>query len=381
MDIRVLNSIDECDASLWDGLYNSPYPFLQHRFLSLLEHSGSASTTTGWQPCHLLLTEKRRTIGALPMYLKHHSWGEYVFDWTWAEAYQRQNMAYYPKLLSAVPFTPAVGPRLALTPKTELARVAPLLLSAIHKLADDKGISSWHLLFAEPDLISAMEKSGALLRSNVQYLWENRGYRHFDDFLAALSSRKRKNISRERRELANKGLTVRRLCNREITADWWEFFYQVYHSTYHKHSGNQGYLTEAFFNNLGEVMDGQLMMAVAERDGVKVAAALFFYDDASLYGRYWGCIQEYDFLHFELCYYQGIEFAIEVGLAHFDAGAQGEHKVRRGFEPRENCSAHWISNVDFAMAIKRFVTEERQYVLDYIQDTRRQLPYKSDSGG
>ena len=381
MDIRVLNSIDECDASVWDELYNSSYPFLQHRFLSLLEHSGSASTATGWEPCHLLLTEKRRTIGALPMYLKHHSWGEYVFDWTWAEAYQRQNIGYYPKLLSAVPFTPAVGPRLALAPNIELARIAPLLLSAIHKLADDKDISSWHLLFAEPTLIQAMGKAGALLRSNVQYLWENRGYRHFDDFLAALSSRKRKNISRERRELANKGLTVRRLCNREITPEWWEFFYQVYHSTYHKHSGNQGYLTKSFFDRLGEVMDGQLMMAVAERDDVKVAAALFFYDDESLYGRYWGCIQEYDFLHFELCYYQGIEFAIEADLAHFDAGAQGEHKVRRGFEPRENCSAHWIRNVDFAIAIKRFVTEERQYVLDYIQDTRRQLPYKTDNGG
>ncbi|TNF03602.1 MAG: GNAT family N-acetyltransferase, partial [Gammaproteobacteria bacterium] len=244
MDIRVLNSIDECDASLWDGLYNSSYPFLQHRFLSLLEHSGSASTATGWKPCHLLLTEQKQTVGALPLYLKYHSWGEYVFDWTWAEAYQRQNMEYYPKLLSAVPFTPAVGPRLALAPQTELARVAPMLLSAIHQLADDKGASSWHLLFSEPTLISAMDQSGALLRSNVQYLWENRDYGDFNDFLAALSSRKRKNISRERRELTKQGLNVTRLCNQDITAEWWDFFYQVYHSTYHKHSGNQGYLTE-----------------------------------------------------------------------------------------------------------------------------------------
>ncbi|TNE79671.1 MAG: N-acetyltransferase [Gammaproteobacteria bacterium] len=380
MQIQVLNSIDECAAKNWDGLFNSRYPFMQHRFLSLLEHSGSACTATGWQPCHLLLTAGGQTVGAMPLYLKSHSWGEYVFDWTWAEAYQRQRLNYYPKLLTAVPFTPAIGPRLALSPDAELASIAPRLLSAVHQLADQRDASSWHLLFSDPALVTALEEAGGILRSTVQYLWHNRGYRDFQDFLDALASRKRKNISRERKGLRKQGLTVRRLYNADISADWWDFFYHVYHNTYHKHSGNQGYLTDRFFQTLGTMMDGQLMMAVAELDGEKVAAALFFYDDEHLYGRYWGCTREYDFLHFELCYYQGIEFAIEAQLKYFDAGAQGEHKVRRGFEPLENRSVHWVRHMDFALAIKRFVTEERQYVLNYIQETRCQLPYKADSG-
>ncbi|WP_461519971.1 GNAT family N-acetyltransferase [Porticoccus sp.] len=377
MDIRILDSIDQCDAKDWDGLFNNSYPFLQHRFLSLLERSGSACTSTGWQPHHLLISEDELPVAAMPLYLKSHSWGEYVFDWSWAEAYQRQQLDYYPKLLTAVPFTPAIGPRLALSPQTELATVTPYLLTAIQQLADQQGASGWHLLFPEPHLTAAMQDAGGMLRSGVQYLWQNRDYGNFEDFLAALSSRKRKNISRERSGLQQQGLRVYRLSNDEITADWWEFFFQVYHNTYLKHSGNSGYLTQHFFRALGEVMSGQLMMAVAEKGDEKVAAALFFYDEGNLYGRYWGCTQEYDFLHFELCYYQGIEFAIDAKLARFDAGAQGEHKVRRGFEPMETCSVHWIRRPDFSAAIKRFVLEERQYVLDYIQETRRQLPYKA----
>jgi len=377
LDIRVLTSMTDCRADLWDGLFDSQYPFTQHRFLSLLERSGSACAATGWQPCHLLLGDEARPFGAMPLYLKGHSWGEYVFDWTWAEAYQRQGLPYYPKLLTAIPFTPAIGPRLALDSEESLSGTAPALLEAIHQLADRQGASSWHLLFSDAALVQALEVAGGILRSTVQYLWFNRDYRDFEDFLDALASRKRKGIRRERKELRNQGLSVRRLCNREIDADWWDFFYRVYHNTYHKHSGNQGYLTRAFFEELGSVMDGQLMMAVAEKGGEKVAAALFFYDDDNLYGRYWGCVREYDYLHFELCYYQGIEFAIASGLKCFDAGAQGEHKVRRGFEPVENRSVHWIRHMDFALAIKRFVTEEQRYVLDYIEETRRNLPYKS----
>ena len=377
MDIRVLNSIDQCDARDWDSLFGSDYPFLQHRFLSLLERSGSACTHTGWHPQHLLLSQDGVNVAALPLYRKSHSRGEYVFDWTWAEAYHGHRLDYYPKLLSAVPFTPAAGPRLGLLPGISLSDISPPLLTAIQQLADQQGASGWHLLFPHADLSDSMNAAGAMLRSGVQYLWNNSNYRDFADFTDTFSSRKRKNIHRERRACNDSGLHIERLTGPQISADWWEFFFALYHRTYFKHSGNSGYLTQAFFHQLGQTMSDQVMMVVAMEGQEKVAAALFFHDRKNLYGRYWGCTREYDFLHFELCYYQGIEFAIEQGLNRFDAGAQGEHKIKRGFEPTENCSVHWIRHPDFACAIGRFLKEERQYVLNYIQEARRQLPYKS----
>lgn len=377
LDIRLLDSIDQCDPELWDSLFNSSYPFLKHRFLSLLERSGSVSEMTGWQPSHLLLTDQEQVVAAMPLYLKSHSWGEYVFDWSWAEAYEQKLVSYYPKLLSAVPFTPAIGPRLGLAHGRTLDEVAPQLLNQLQLLARKRHISGWHLLFPEPPLIDALKRAGCITRSTIQYLWENRGYASFDDFLDALASRKRKGINRERSEVRHLGLQVRRLCDEEITPEWWSFFCQVYRNTYLKHSGNQGYLTQAFFQKLGETMRGQVMLAVAERGEQKIAAALFFHDDENLYGRYWGCVEEHDYLHFELCYYQGIEFAIERKLPRFDAGAQGEHKVRRGFVPREILSVHWIKHPEFSSAISRYVAAERRYVLDYIQEACGQLPYKA----
>ncbi|WP_438951886.1 GNAT family N-acetyltransferase [Porticoccus sp.] len=377
MDIRVLDSIDQCDAGAWDALFNSDYPFLQHRFLSLLERSGSACANTGWHPQHLLLNEGEVTVAALPLYRKTHSRGEYVFDWGWAEAYRGHRLDYYPKLLSAVPFTPAAGPRLGLLPGISLSEISPLLLTTIQQLADQQRASGWHLLFPPAELSKSMKTAGAMLRSGIQYLWNNSDYRDFADFTDTFPSRKRKNIHRERRVCNGGGLFVERLTGTQISADWWEFFFVLYHSTYIKHSGNSGYLTQAFFHQLGQIMSDQVMMAVATEGQEKVAAALFFHDRENLYGRYWGCTREYDFLHFELCYYQGIEFAIERGLSRFDAGAQGEHKIKRGFEPTENCSVHWIRHPDFATAIGRFLKEERQYVLNYIQEARRQLPYKT----
>ena len=377
MDIRVLDSIDQCDARDWDTLFDSDYPFLQHRFLSLLENSGSACTQTGWHPQHLLLSQDEVTVAALPLYRKTHSRGEYVFDWAWAEAYHGRRLDYYPKLLSAVPFTPACGPRLGLLPGISLSDISPILLTAIQQLAGQQGATGWHLLFPHATLSDALQTAGGMLRSGVQYLWNNRDYRDFTDFTDTFSSRKRKNINRERHTLRRAGLLVERLTGEQISADWWEFFFVLHHRTYLKHSGNSGYLTQAFFHQLGQIMPDQVMMVVAMEGDEKVAAALFFHDQNNLYGRYWGCTREYDFLHFELCYYQGIEFAIERGLGTFDAGAQGEHKIKRGFEPTENCSVHWIRHPDFAYAIGRFLKEERQYVLNYIQEARRQLPYKS----
>ncbi|MEH6468899.1 MAG: GNAT family N-acetyltransferase [Porticoccus sp.] len=381
IDTRILSSIDECPSTQWDRLFTDDYPFLQHRFLSLLESSGSVCTETGWEPRHLLLEQAGEPIAALPLYLKSHSWGEYVFDWSWADAYQNHGLDYYPKLLTAVPFTPATGPRLGLGSGIVPSDVLPSLFNTIQEIAENNNLSSWHLLFPNQPLATAGAGAGAQMmsRTGVQYHWINANYRDFADFTDTFSSRKRKNLYRERRSVSQQALSIQRLTGERITSDWWAFFYQMYQRTYLKRNGTGGYLTEAFFQQLGQVMGDQLMMAVAQdEEGNKIAAALFFYDNQTLYGRYWGCIRECDSLHFELCYYQGIEFAIERGLSRFDAGAQGEHKIKRGFEPVETHSLHWIKHPEFSAAIRRFLAQEKQHIGHYIIEAKQQLPYRSD---
>lgn len=378
IETRVLQSIDDCTSTQWGELFANDYPFLQHRFLSLLESSGSVCSKTGWEPRHLLLEQGGKPIAALPLYLKNHSWGEYVFDWSWADAYQHNGLDYYPKLLSAVPFTPATGPRLGLASGIEPSDILPSLFNTIKEMAEHNNLSSWHLLFPNQQL-STIKKMAVMQRTGVQYHWINADYATFSDFTDTFSSRKRKNLNRERRSVAQQQLNIQRLTGEDITPDWWKFFYLMYQRTYLKRNGTSGYLTEAFFQQLGQVMGDQLMMAVAQDEkGQKIAAALFFYDSKTLYGRYWGCIREYDSLHFELCYYQGIEFSIEHGLSHFDAGAQGEHKIKRGFEPVETRSFHWIKHPEFSAAISRFLVQERQQIRRYITEATQQLPYRSD---
>jgi predicted N-acyltransferase len=379
IDTRILSSINECPSTQWDRLFTEDYPFLQHRFLSLLESSGSVCTETGWEPRHLLLEQDGKPIAALPLYLKNHSWGEYVFDWSWADAYQNHDLNYYPKLLTAVPFTPATGPRLGLAAGIDPTDVLPSLFNTLQEMAEHANLSSWHLLFPNQPLVTALAGAQMLSRTGVQYHWINANYRDFTDFTDTFSSRKRKNLYRERRSVSQQGLSIQRLTGEQITLDWWEFFYQMYQRTYLKRNGTGGYLTETFFQQLGRVMSDQLMMAVAQdEEGNKIAAALFFYDNQTLYGRYWGCIRECDSLHFELCYYQGIEFAIERGLSRFDAGAQGEHKIKRGFEPVETYSFHWIKHPEFSAAIRRFLDQEKQHIGRYIIEAKQQLPYRSD---
>jgi len=347
--------------------------------LSLLESSGSVCAETGWEPKHLLLEQDGKPVAALPLYLKNHSWGEYVFDWSWAEAYQNHGIAYYPKLLTAVPFTPATGPRLGLASEISPSDVLPSLLNTIQEIAEHHDVSSWHLLFPDQQLTTAMNGVEMMRRTGVQYHWINDNYGDFNDFTGTFSSRKRKNLHRERRSVAQQNLHIQRLTSENITPDWWEFFYLMYQRTYLKRNGTGGYLTQEFFQQLGQVMCDQLMMTVAQDEaGNKIAAALFFYDSQTLYGRYWGCIRECDSLHFELCYYQGVEFAIELGLSRFDAGAQGEHKIKRGFVPVETCSLHWIKHPEFSAAISRFLTQEKQHITHYILEAKQQLPYRSD---
>lgn len=353
------------------------YPFLRPEFLDALEDSESAVSATGWRPQHLRVGGGTTGTAFMPLYLKSHSMGEYVFDWGWADAYRRNGLAYYPKLLTAIPFTPATGPRVRFSPGADRPALVAELTDRVLELARERELSSWHLLFPDEQHLELFRDERLLLRRGVQYHWFNRGYHSFDDFLSALTSRKRKSLRKERRQVAEQGLTTERLTGEALTPDLLEEFWLFYQRTYLKRSGSTGYLTGEFFTRLGETLADQTLLVVARDRGQLVAAALYFFDDETLFGRYWGCLAEYDRLHFELCYYQGIDFAIERGLNKFDAGAQGEHKVIRGFEPVVTHSLHWIAEPAFEQAIARFLAEESRYIDMHLEQAREALPYKS----
>lgn len=355
------------------------YPFIRPDFFSLLEDSGSAVPSTGWEPCHQSIEEGSHTLAFLPLYAKAHSYGEYVFDWAWADAYHRNGLNYYPKLLTAIPFTPASGPRARFAEGVDEKAAARRLIKRVLQVADDKGASSWHLLFPDEQHLNLFQDSRLLHRTGVQYHWFNRHYENFDHFLDSFNSRKRKMVRKERRQVAGQKFIIERLTGEMITPDVWRLFALFYQRTYLKRSGSRGYLTPDFFRLVGQQLAEQCLMVVARLDNEIVAAAFYLFDDENLYGRYWGCLKEFDFLHFELCYYQGIEFAIEKSLAKFDAGAQGEHKIVRGFEPVITHSLHWIREPAFADAIARFLAEERGYIEEHFHQAAEMLPYKTES--
>ncbi|UTW44704.1 N-acetyltransferase [bacterium SCSIO 12696] len=378
MDVDFCTSINGISADCWNHLLGCDYPFLQHRFLAALENSGSVCEDTGWQPRHLLLRDNNTPVAALPLYEKHHSWGEYVFDWSWADAYQRLQLPYYPKLLSAVPFTPATGPRLLMAPGCDTNTIIENMGAAIRDVAEQQEHSGFHLLFPNPEQDQQLRNLDFLQRrTGTQFHWLNRGYRCFDDFLSGFKARKRKTVQAERRKVAEHKLVLERLTGEQLNHSLWDQFYPLYHRTYLKRSGGTGYLNRDFFERIGNTMAEQIMVATArDADGSLVAAALFFHDQNTLYGRYWGTAMELDGLHFELCYYQGIEYAIEKGLQRFDAGAQGEHKIRRGFEPVETCSYHWLADERFNHAIADFLAQETAMNTRYMEDAGQYLPYK-----
>ena len=365
-------SIDAIDPDHWDALCDPGYPFLRHAFLLALETSRSVSPENGWQPVHLELMQDDTCVLVMPLYLKSHSWGEYVFDWAWADAYQRNGLAYYPKLLNAIPFTPATGPRYGTSlPAREAARLLPNLLDQVMQQFK---ASSWHSLFPEQQVADAMPPD-VLNRSGCQYHWFNHGYNDFEQFLSRFTSRKRKAVKRERRKVSEQGVTLQRLTGQQIQTEHLECFYQFYQSTYLKR-GRQGYLSAAFFQQLLQTMPEQILLVLAEHTGTPVAAALYFKGNDTLYGRYWGCSADHDSLHFEACYYQGIEFCIEHGLNHFDPGAQGEHKIQRGFEPIRTRSLHRIADPRFAQAIEDFIEEERALMEQQIAELTTWLPFR-----
>ena len=354
---RVAPGVGAIPGEAWDALAGTANPFVSHAFLTALEDSGSVGTGTGWSPLPIVIEDARGTLlAALPAYLKEHSQGEYVFDHAWADAWHRAGGSYYPKLQVAVPFTPATGPRLLLADE---AHAAPLLRAA-ERLCAQHGLSSAHATFIEPAQLPLFERAGWLLRSDIQFHWHNRGYASFEDFLAGLSSRKRKDLRKERAR-AQQGVEIRHLTGGEIRPEHWDAFWVFYQDTGARKWGRP-YLTREAFDLFGERMAGRVLLVLAFEDGAPIAGALNFVGEEALYGRYWGCTRDKPFLHFELCYYQAIEAAIARGLARVEAGAQGPHKLARGYEPVETWSAHWLADPGFRAAVADFLERERRGV-------------------
>jgi predicted N-acyltransferase len=372
MEIRTHQSINSIDKHRWNELKDSDYPFLRHEFLAAMENSGSVSTEQGWQPCHLELIEQGETLIYLPLYIKYHSWGEYVFDQSWANAFHQSGLNYYPKLLSAIPFTPSTGPRWLgkLEPEDALQRIT----QSIKTFAREYKLESWHLLYPEDSSIETAQTNDLLVRTGLQYQWFNRDYRDFSHFLEGLTSRKRKELRKEREK--NQAFEFKHLSGSEITSDQLKQFYDLYSLTYLKR-GRDPYLDQSFFAELVQTMPEQMLFVFAQLEGEIVAGALSFHDSASLYGRYWGCYEEYDALHFETCYYQGIDYCIKHQLERFDSGAQGEHKIKRGFEPVFTHSVHWVNHPEFHKAIANFVDEEHEYLSSQKSHLSERLPFKN----
>jgi len=354
---RIADGVVSIAAGDWDACAGTGNPFTSHAFLSILEESGSATAATGWQPIPIVIDgADGRPAAIAPAYGKSHSQGEYVFDHGWADAWERAGGRYYPKLQIAVPFTPAPGPRLLLRE----AALAPALIAAIESVTDQHKLSSAHATFIAPEQLPLFEAAGWLIRAGTQYHWQNQGYAGFDDFLGALASRKRKAIRKERAGAVD-GLTIRHLTGSAITEADWDAFWVFYQDTGSRKWG-QPYLTRAFFSLLGERMAVKVLLILAERDGRPIAGALNLIGAETLYGRYWGCVEEVPFLHFELCYYQAIDAAIALGLKTVEAGAQGEHKLARGYIPVPTWSAHYIPDAGFRRAVGDFLAREREAV-------------------
>ena len=368
---RIGQGVAEYDAAQWDALTGPGHPFLSHAFLTALENSGSVGPGSGWQPLPITITgPDGRLAGALPAYGKSHSQGEYVFDHGWADAWHRAGGSYYPKLQIAAPFTPAPGPRIL----TQDGPTALALLRAAEALVAQNRLSSAHATFVEASQIDTFKDAGWVLREGVQYHWFNKGFDTFNDFLATLSARKRKNIRKERAG-AQQGLTIRALSGAEIEEHHWDAFWRFYQDTGARKWGRP-YLTRDFFSEIGRTMADVVLLFLAERDGLPIAGALNVIGGEALYGRYWGCSEDVPFLHFELCYYQAIDAAIRLGLGRVEAGAQGEHKLARGYEPMATWSAHHIADPGFREAVSDFLERERHAVEREIAFLGEMTPFR-----
>jgi predicted N-acyltransferase len=371
LSVEFITSINEVSATDWDALIDG-MPLLSHAFLSALENSGSVGQGTGWNPQPLIVRQDKKPVGAMPLYLKNHSYGEYVFDWAWAEAYERSGLNYYPKLLSAIPFSPITSERLL----SKSAETQLLMIEALETVMHQHNLSSAHVLFPDEASAKQFEVAGWLKRTGVQFRWQNKNYANFEEFLATLSHDKRKKIHQERKKIQNAGVACRWIKGIEIKESDWDFFYQCYANTYREHHSTP-YLTRAFFSEIGKTMPENILLIVAEIDSKAIASTLNLYSKSTLYGRYWGATQFVSALHFELCYYQAQQFCIAEKITFFEGGAQGEHKLARGFEPRPTCSYHKIAHPDFEEAIKQFLSRESEGIAAYTNELEERVPFKN----
>ncbi len=377
----LLGSPAEVDAREWNALVarqDQPTPFLRHEFLSALTSTKCATEDAGWGPRFVTLVDDKTgaLAAAAPLYVKNHSYGEYVFDWAWADAYQRNGLAYYPKLVCAVPFTPVQGTRLIAVDEAARRQLAATLVA----LAEQSDVSSLHVLFPTEPEADALAQMGMMRRQGIQFHWLNDGYRHFDDFLSTLEQKKRKNIRAERRKVHDAGVTFRRVRGEDATDADWRFFNRCYRQTYREHFSSP-YLNLDFFRTIGQSMPENLLLVIAEYEGRPIASSLLVYQrDAktggTLYGRYWGALEHVPCLHFETAYYQPLEFCIEEKLAVFEGGAQGEHKMARGFMPTVTHSAHWLAHPAFADAVARFLDNEANLIHAHVDELREHDPFK-----
>jgi uncharacterized protein len=372
---RFLDSIAQIDAASWNALAGGSQPFLRHEFLLAMEESGCASTRTGWDPKHVLIEDADGVpVAAMPLYRKSHSRGEFVFDFSWAGAYAEHGLRYYPKLLTAVPFTPVCGPRVLLGPKADPKTVTTKLTRAIVDYASRGQLSSWHVLFPTGDTAADLDRAGLILRRDCQFHWYNQGYGSFDAFLATFTAEKRKKAKRERRRVAEAGIEFDTRHGGDMSPSLWRTVYAFYADTFHRH-GHEPYLNLDFFRRIAAAMPSSLMLKIARIGAEPIAVAIFFVGSEALYGRYWGAGGNFHSLHFEACYYQGIEYCIEKGLQRFEPGTQGEHKVPRGFVPTLTHSAHYIADPRFAAAIRDYARREARGVDTYAAAVNEHVPY------
>ena len=375
MRVTVHDSIADISSERWNALAGDAYPFLRFEFLRAAESSGCVSEESGWLPCHLTLEHDDGSLrAALPLYEKYHSWGEFVFDWAWANAYERAGLSYYPKLVSAVPFTPAQSTRILLDDATD-REAADALLQAALLLAEDRECSSLHLLFPTAPEADRLRESGLMIRKDCQFHWHNQDYDDFDGFLATFSSSKRKKARRDRRHVREAGIRFRRLTGNDLTAGLLRTVFGLISRTF-RLRGMLPYYNLAFFEALAAELPDNLLVVLAEDNDEPVAAAVFFVSSDTLYGRYWGSAGHYNALHFETCYYQGIDYCIEHGISTFEPGTQGEHKISRGFMPEATWSAHWLAHPEFAAAIGDYVSEERRHIESYMDAIDLHSPYR-----
>ena len=371
---HIVSSLSDIGQPAWDGLVakqDKTNPFLSFAFLHALHESGSASVESGWQPQFLILYDGDQLAAAMPLYVKTHSYGEYVFDWAWADAYHRNGVEYYPKLLSAIPFTPVTGPRLLAVD----ARARAALIEVLRSTQQASEVSSTHILYPPEENVQQLSDAGFMLRSGVQFHWLNAGYRSFEEFLGTLEKKKRKNIRAERRKVQEAGINMRRVRGVDAQDADWRLFNRCYQHTYQAHRSTP-YLNLDFFQRIGRTMPENILLVIAEREGKPVASSMVIHSADTLFGRYWGELEHVPCLHFETAYYQPLEFCIEQKIAVFEGGAQGEHKMARGFLPTKTWSAHWLAHPAFADAIERFLEREKGGIDEYIDELNDRNPFK-----